>query len=71
MEVVGRVESLWRYPVKSMAGEKLDRAWLGFAGIYGDRVAAVSSDQSGCRISLADGPRAAPHAADAPPVPGP
>ncbi len=46
MKVIGTVESLWRYPVKSMAGEVLDRAWLGFAGIYGDRVAAFSSDQA-------------------------
>lgn len=46
MSVVGRVESLWRYPVKSMAGEELERAWLGFAGVYGDRVAVFSSDQA-------------------------
>ena len=32
---VGRVAGLWRYPVKSMAGEKLsevDVSWYGFAG---------------------------------------
>ncbi len=46
MKVIGTVESLWRYPVKSMAGEELDRAWLGFAGIYGDRVAVFRSDQA-------------------------
>lgn len=46
MSEVGTVESLWRYPVKSMAGEELDRAWLGFAGIYGDRVAVFRSDQA-------------------------
>ena len=46
MKVVGTVESLWRYPVKSMAGEELERAWLGFAGVYGDRVAVFSSDQA-------------------------
>ena len=46
MSVVGHVESLWRYPVKSMAGEELERAWLGFAGVYGDRVAVFSSDQA-------------------------
>ncbi len=37
MEFVGRVESLWRYPVKSMAGEELSQAFIGFAGLYGDR----------------------------------
>src|SRR5271167_239909 len=35
--MVGRVESLWRYPVKSMAGEQLPEAFLGFGGVYGDR----------------------------------
>lgn len=37
MKIVGRVESLWRYPVKSMGGEGLARAFVGFGGIYGDR----------------------------------
>ena len=37
MEVVGTVESLWRYPVKSMAGERLKEAYMGFTGFYGDR----------------------------------
>lgn len=40
MAVIGRVESLWRYPVKSMRGERLEEAYLGFAGVYGDRVYA-------------------------------
>jgi MOSC domain-containing protein len=35
--IVGRVIDLWRYPVKSMLGERLDRAWLAAAGIDGDR----------------------------------
>jgi MOSC domain-containing protein len=43
MEVVGRVESLWRYPVKSMRGERLDEAFVGFAGVYGDRIYAFSN----------------------------
>lgn len=37
MTVVGHVESLWRYPVKSMAGERLDEAFVGYAGVFGDR----------------------------------
>lgn len=41
MQKIGRVESLWRYPVKSMRGEQLDEAFVGFAGVYGDRVYAV------------------------------
>jgi len=41
MSVVGSVESLWRYPVKSMRGEALDAAFVGFAGVYGDRIYAI------------------------------
>jgi uncharacterized protein len=43
MAIVGHVESLWRYPVKSMRGEELREAFLGFAGVYGDRVYAFRS----------------------------
>jgi uncharacterized protein YcbX len=43
MKVVGHVESLWRYPVKSMRGEELQEAFLGFAGVYGDRLYAFRS----------------------------
>jgi uncharacterized protein len=34
---VATVESLWRYPVKSMAGEEVSEAFVGFPGVYGDR----------------------------------
>jgi uncharacterized protein len=37
MKIVGHVESLWRYPVKSMRGEALTEAFVAFPGIYGDR----------------------------------
>jgi uncharacterized protein YcbX len=40
MTVVGKVESLWRYPVKSMRGEKITQSYLGFSGAYGDRLYA-------------------------------
>jgi uncharacterized protein len=43
MAIVGKVESLWRYPVKSMRGEELSEAFVGFAGIYGDRLFAFRS----------------------------
>src|SRR3954468_12401712 len=46
MTTVGSVESVWRYPVKSMRGETLTEAFLGFAGVYGDRVYAFRSDLS-------------------------
>jgi uncharacterized protein YcbX len=35
--VVGRVEAIFRYPVKSMRGEALEEAALGWHGIEGDR----------------------------------
>lgn len=34
---VARVAALWRYPVKSMAGQALDAAEVGWHGIAGDR----------------------------------
>jgi uncharacterized protein YcbX len=40
MNIVGKVESLWRYPIKSMAGEALAEAFVGYAGVYGDRAYA-------------------------------
>jgi uncharacterized protein YcbX len=43
MSIVGKVESLWRYPVKSMRGEELDEAFAGYAGVYGDRLFAFKS----------------------------
>jgi uncharacterized protein YcbX len=43
MTAVGRVESLWRYPVKSMRGEQLPEAFAGFPGVYGDRLYAFRS----------------------------
>lgn len=41
MKLVGHVESLWRYPVKSMRGEALPEAFVSFSGILGDRLYAV------------------------------
>ncbi|MGF1523131.1 MAG: MOSC domain-containing protein [Leptolyngbyaceae cyanobacterium] len=38
MSTVGTVESIWRYPVKSMAGEELAESFVSFAGVMGDRV---------------------------------
>jgi uncharacterized protein len=37
LKTVGTIESLWRYPVKSMSGERRNKVFLGFAGVYGDR----------------------------------
>src|SRR6267154_4975479 len=46
MSIIGKVESLWRYPVKSMRGQELDEAFAGFSGIYGDRLFAFRSSAS-------------------------
>ena len=43
MSVVGRVESVWRYPVKSMRGEQLPEIFAEFAGVWGDRLFAFKS----------------------------
>src|SRR5258708_14683971 len=43
MSAVGTVESVWRYPVKSMRGEELEEALVGFSGVYGDRLFAFRS----------------------------
>jgi uncharacterized protein YcbX len=37
------IEELWRYPVKSMAGEQLEQARLTPSGIDGDRIVQVHS----------------------------
>src|SRR5438093_12393974 len=46
MSVIGKVDSVWRYPVKSMRGQELDEAFAGFSGIYGDRLFAFKSSAS-------------------------
>src|SRR5262249_4051101 len=46
MNTIGTVDSLWRYPVKSMRGEEINEAFAGFSGIYGDRVFAFRSSAS-------------------------
>lgn len=43
MAIIGTVESVWRYPVKSMRGEEPDELFLGYAGVYGDRLFAFTS----------------------------
>jgi uncharacterized protein YcbX len=46
MSAIGTVDSLWRYPVKSMRGEEISEAFVGFSGIYGDRLFAFHSSAS-------------------------
>jgi uncharacterized protein YcbX len=46
---IGHIEAIFRYPVKSMAGERLEAANLGWHGLDGDRRLAFRKmdDQSG------------------------
>ena len=43
MTTIGTVESLWRYPIKSMSGEAMTEMFMGFSGIYGDRCYAFKN----------------------------
>src|SRR5918998_1749018 len=43
MTTIGTVESLWRYPVKSMRGEEMPEVFMGFSGFYGDRCFAFKN----------------------------
>jgi uncharacterized protein len=43
MATIGTVESLWRYPVKSMRGVEVPEVFLGFSGLYGDRCYAFKN----------------------------
>jgi uncharacterized protein len=42
-----QVVELWRYPVKSMLGERLEQAEIGDHGVTGDRSFALIDDQTG------------------------
>src|SRR5829696_1043918 len=56
---LGTVRSLWRYPVKSMAGEELDRCVIGPKGMAGDRAWAVVDAANG-GVASAKNPRVWP-----------
>lgn len=43
MTTIGTIESLWRYPVKSMRGVEMPEVFMGFSGIYGDRCYAFKN----------------------------
>lgn len=44
MTIVGTIRELWRYPVKSMRGERCERLWLDQRGVVGDRLYAVRDE---------------------------
>ena len=45
--LVGRIAEIWRYPVKSMEGERIPSATLGTNGVLGDRAWAVRNEERG------------------------
>ncbi len=48
--MIGKIESVWRYPVKSMRGEAMDKVFVGYSGLIGDRVYAIHSDARAARF---------------------
>ncbi len=46
MTTIGTVESLWRYPIKSMSGEAMTEVFMGFSGLYGDRCFAFKNSSA-------------------------
>ena len=59
-EPIGRIEALWRFPVKSMLGEALEAAELGEGGIAGDRAYAIVDRQTG-KVASAKHPKRWPN----------
>ncbi len=55
-ELVGSIETLWRYPVKSMLGEELKDSAVTDRGLLGDRAYALLDVQSG-KIASAKNPK--------------
>jgi uncharacterized protein YcbX len=55
-DAIGRVVSLWRYPVKSMMGEELNAAEVTERGLLGDRAYALVDAMDG-KVASAKNPR--------------
>jgi uncharacterized protein YcbX len=53
---VGAIEELWRYPIKSMLGQRVARAAVTALGLPGDRRLALVDRESG-KIASAKAPR--------------
>lgn len=54
---IGEVAGLWRYPVRSLQGEKLDVLNIGLGGVIGDRRYAVADPEIEEIVSSAQGKR--------------
>jgi len=51
LRFAGSVKSLWRFPVKSMGGERLERAEVSALGLLGDRAHALIDVETGKVVS--------------------
>ena len=60
---LGVVEGLWRYPVKSMLGERLTATTVTESGLLGDRAYALR-DTCDFKIATAKNPRKLPNLSD-------
>ena len=47
MQSIGTIKEIWRYPVKSMAGERLQHSVVAALGIPGDRGWAIRDEKAG------------------------
>ncbi len=55
-KIIGSIQSIWQYPVKSMQGVKLDQANITAGGVVGDRDYALL-DQSNHKVASAKYPK--------------
>jgi hypothetical protein len=55
--IVGRIAEIWRYPVQSMQGERLDATEIAPNGVVGDRVYGLVDPDAGMVVSSAQGRR--------------
>ena len=46
MNRIGKLASVWRYPVKSMRGEQVEDVFVAYTGVMGDRLYAISSSDA-------------------------
>jgi uncharacterized protein YcbX len=59
-EAVGTVKALWRFPVKSMRGEKVESTGLTERGLVGDRAYALIDSETG-KVMSGKSPRLGPN----------
>lgn len=54
---MSRVSSLWRYPVKSLRGERVERSEIGREGLVGDRAFGIVDEATGHVLTARREPR--------------